>query len=166
MPEAELLWGLALLGIALILVLIDIFVPSAGILGIVSLAVAIAGVVVLFRHDQTWGLIGMGLVIVGGPTFFFLGLRVMPSTPLGQKLILGGDPDGDIEGKPPTEAQTYQDLIGAEGEVVTDLRPVGTVRIAGAKFDALSETQLVRSGGRVKVTGVVDGSILRVRPLA
>lgn len=167
MPEAELIWGLALLGIALILVVIDIFVPTAGILGVTSLVVAIAGVVVLFRADATWGWIGTGLVLVGGPTAFFLGLRVMPSTPLGQKLILGGDPES--EGVPPPQVSSLQELVGSEGDVVTDLRPVGTIRIVSrgnAKFDALSETQLIRSGSKVTVTGVVDGTMLRVRPLA
>jgi membrane-bound ClpP family serine protease len=165
MPEAALYWGLALLGVALILAIIDIFLPTGGILGVTSLVVAIAGVVLLFNHSTTWGIIGMFAVILGGPTAFFLGLRVMPSTPLGQKLVLGGDKDPEAA-PPEAPDAALRALIGAQGDVVTDLRPIGTVRINGQRYDALAETTLIRAGSRVVVTDVVDGASLRVRAVA
>jgi membrane-bound serine protease (ClpP class) len=107
----------------------------------------------------------MFAVILGGPTAFFLGLRVMPSTPLGQKLVLGGDKDPEAA-PPEAPDAALRALIGAQGDVVTDLRPIGTVRINGQRYDALAETTLIRAGSRVVVTDVVDGASLRVRAVA
>ncbi|MBL8759125.1 MAG: hypothetical protein JNK35_11930, partial [Phycisphaerae bacterium] len=49
--EPLLLWGLGLLAASLLIVVIELFLPSAGVLALVATAVAIAGVVCLFRHD-------------------------------------------------------------------------------------------------------------------
>jgi membrane-bound ClpP family serine protease len=158
-----LLWGLALLGIALLIVGIDIFIPTAGVLAITSLVVAVAGVVLLFRYDTAWGIAGAGLVIVGGPALFALGLRIFPQTPIGRKLILGADADDDADRAPPPPDPMLK-LIGTEGITLTDLRPVGVIRVGTAKFDALSETTFVRPGQPVRITGV-EGPTLKVRPI-
>jgi membrane-bound ClpP family serine protease len=160
--EGLLLWGLLLLGVALLIVLIDLFVPSGGLLALVSLTVAIAGVVCLFMHDTRWGLAGLGLVVVGGPALFALSVKIFPHTPMGRMLILGGEPHDE---KPPPQADPLAALIGKEGQVVTDLRPVGVVRIEGVKHDAVSQTRLVRAGETVRVVAV-EGPTLKVRPIA
>lgn len=158
MTEAMLIWGLALLGASVLIALIDAFVPSAGLLSLTAIVVAIAGVVCLFRYSTAWGLIGSGLVLFGGPAMFFVMLNLMPHTPLGRRLVLGGDaPDRPGTPEPPA-------LVGAEGVALTDLRPVGTVRIGERRLEARSETTLVRAGTPVRVTAV-EGVQLRVRPL-
>lgn len=161
--ETMLVWGLALLAIAALLVVVDVFLPTAGILSLVSLTVAIAGVVCLFRHDTTWGLIGALVVIVGGPTAAFIGLQVMPNTPLGRRLILGNPNDEDL-GPNPVEASAnaLNALMGQEGIVISDLRPIGVVRINDRHYDALAESTLIRAGTKVRVT-IVEGNQLKVR---
>lgn len=54
-------------------------------------------------------------------------------------------------------------LVDAEGEALTDLHPVGTVRVDGEKHEAVAVASLVDKGQRVRVIGV-DMSTLRVRP--
>ena len=161
--ETLLIWGLILLALAFAVVVIDLFLPTAGILAAVSLVLAIAGVICLFRYDVKWGFTGAALVVIGGPSLFFFGFKLMPHTPLGRKLILGADKmDGDQP--PPDLASPLTALIGREGVVLTDLRPVGTIRIDGDKHEATSETMLVRAGTLVRVTGT-DGLSLKVRPV-
>ncbi len=166
--DAMLYWGIALLGVALLLAVIEVFLPTAGLLPVVAAVVAVAGVVCLFRASATWGLIGSLIVIVGGPASFFIGLRVMPNTPLGRRLVLtdtsrgprGGD--GDVA----TAADTsLSALVGREGLVATDLRPIGTVKIDGHRYDAISDSGLLRAGSTVRVLAV-EGAELRVRPRA
>ena len=161
--ETLLIWGLVLLTLAFAVVVIDLFIPTAGILAAVSLVLAIAGVVCLFRYDTTWGIIGSLLVVIGGPSLFVIGFKMMPHTPLGRKLILGAE-DAQDAPPPPADATGLSQLIGSEGTVVTDLRPVGSVRIGDRKFEAVSETTLLRAGTAVRVTGR-DGMSLRVRPV-
>lgn len=172
--ESMLYWGLGLLGVALLLVVVDIFVPSGGVLSLISITVAIAAVVCLFLHSVTWGLIGVLVVLVGGPVFFFIGLNVMPHTPIGRKLVLGnpgGEPEEGAEATPPPGSTVagpdaaLAALVGQDGLVVTDLRPIGVVQVGERRYDARSETTMVRAGQRVRITGV-DGSELRVREQA
>ncbi|MBL8757974.1 MAG: NfeD family protein, partial [Phycisphaerae bacterium] len=104
---------------------------------------------------------------VGGPTFLFFGLRMMPHTPIGRMLVLSSDREEEREGddEPPPRAAGVAALaamVGQEGVVVTDLRPVGTIRIGEKRYDALSELGMIRAGTAVRVTGV-EGTELRVR---
>lgn len=162
--ESMLLVGLGLLGVAVLLLVIDIFVPTAGVLSITALVVSIVGVVLLFRESATWGLIGAMLVVIGGPLIFFFGLQIMPNTPIGRQLVLGSRDDAESDPQPAPH-DPLAALIGTEGVVVTDLRPIGSVRIGDQRYDALSDTMLIRAGSKVKITGVSDGTTLRVRPL-
>jgi membrane-bound ClpP family serine protease len=161
--EALLLWGLVLLGIAALIAVVDIFLPTGGVLALVSLTLAVAGVVCLFRYETLWGVAGTASVLVGGPALVALGFRVFPHTPLGRKLILGGDKADDEDREPP-RADPLAQLVGSEATVVSDLRPSGVVRIGDTKFDALSVTTLTRAGARVKVVSV-EGATLKVRPI-
>jgi membrane-bound serine protease (ClpP class) len=167
MPETMLLLGFGLMGVALLLLIVDIFIPTFGALALTSLALAIGGVVCLFRVSPTWGLIGTGMIAIGGPTVFFLGLQIMPSTPLGRKLVLGSDVgDSDDKAPPGTAGPDKQlaALIGSEAIVVSDLRPIGTVRIGDTRYDAMSTTTLVRAGATVRIVAV-EASTLKVMPL-
>jgi membrane-bound ClpP family serine protease len=160
--ESLLLWGLILLAVAVVLVIIDLFVPSMGMLSLAGIAVAIAGCVVLFRYDTTWGFVGVTSCLVGGPALFALGFKIMPHTPVGKRLILN---DKVLKVPQAGTKEVFNDLeslIGQAGLVVSDLRPVGIVKIDNAKYDALSETTLIRAGATVKVIAV-EGSTLKVR---
>lgn len=161
--EALLIWGIVLLAIAFAVVVIDLFVPTAGILLAVALVLGVAGVVCLFRYSTAWGISGSLAVIIGGPSLFILGFKMMPHTPMGRKLILGAEEALDAA-PPPADPSGLSHLVGNEGTVVTDLRPVGSVRIGDRKFEAISETTLLRAGTAVRVTGS-DGMSLRVRPV-
>ena len=158
--ETLLVWGLGLIAVAFLLLVIDIFLPSAGLLLFVALSIAIAGVVCLYNHSVTWGIIGTLLVLVGSPSLFFIGLQVMPHTPIGRKLI---PPDAlDLEPSGPPTPSPLAKLVGQEADVVSDLRPIGVIRIGDQRLDALSETNLIRAGTRVRIVAV-EGTEVRVR---
>lgn len=167
MPESMLLAGFLLLAAALLLIIIDLFVPSMGVLLLTAVVVAVAGVVCLWMHDTVSGLIGTGIVIFGGPALALLFLQIMPYTPVGRRLVLGAPSPEERTSPPPKDKAAVEAAaqVGKEGLAVTALRPVGTVRIGESSFDALAESQVIAAGTRVKVIGVVDGTTLRVRPL-
>lgn len=159
--EPLLIWGLLLLAVAAGLVVVELFVPTAGLLGLTSLVIAVAGVVCLFRYSTVWGIVGSLLVVIGGPMLFALGFKIMPHTPVGRKLILGASEAEDAPPQP--QGSPLEKLVGSEGMVLSDLRPIGVIRIGDKKFDAISETTLIRSGATVRVTAI-DGLNLKVRP--
>lgn len=165
--EPLLLWGLGLLAAAVLLLLLDIFVPSGGVLSLTSLVTSIAGIVCLWRHSTTWGLIGVLLVVVLGPAVMIFGLNVWQHTPLGRKMI--GAPTDEERAAQNMAAEQERSarlsLLGQEGTARTDLRPVGVVEIAGQRYDALSESSLIPAGSRIRVT-VVESNVIKVRPVA
>lgn len=165
MSETMLIWGLALLAAAVLLTIIEVLVPSGGIIGVISFAVAIAGVVCLFRHSTTWGLTGVLLVIVGGPTLFFFMLNLLPQTPTGRAMLgeVDADTRAETERRDREARENLLSLVDAEGDALTDLHPVGTVRVDGQKHEAVAVASLIDKGQRVRVIGV-DMTTLRVRP--
>ena len=49
--ETLLLAGIGLILLGALLIVVEAFVPSGGVIGLAAAACAVAGVVVLFRHD-------------------------------------------------------------------------------------------------------------------
>jgi membrane-bound serine protease (ClpP class) len=166
--ESYLIWGIGLLAAALLLVMLEAFIPSAGMIGLLAGAVAIGGIVCLFQVSVVWGVIGIVAFIGLGGVGFMFALSVMPNTPLGRRLVHGDDApperDGDDAPPPTASVSELEHLVGQEGEAATDLRPVGAVKVGGARQQAISEVSYVRAGTRVRVTSV-EGNTIRVRPI-
>jgi len=164
-PEQELLWGIILLAAALALLLLEVFVPSMGIISVVGVGLAITGLVMLFRYDTITGFIGLAVMLILGPMVVVFGMKVFPHTPIGRALIYGGKSEEQIEQEAAAkqaQADMQLALVGMEGEALSVLRPVGAVRIAGTRYDALSELGMIPAGARIRVTAV-DGGQIKVR---
>lgn len=164
MNEMMLYWGIGLLGASLLLLILEVFVPSGGLIAITATGCAIAGVVCLFRVNTTWGLVGILSLMFLGPTAFAFALKVWPHTPIGRRMLGDRSPE-EVEAErlaAEREREQRQALLGAEGTVVTDLRPVGVVAIGGRRYDAISEESILRAGTRIRVT-VAEANQLRVR---
>jgi len=163
--ETMLLWGLVLLGVAVLLGILELFLPSGGLIAVTAGIAALAGVVFLFRYDPTWGVIGLIGVLVFGPIGFFVGLNVWTKTPIGRRFI--GEPSEAEEQARLEQEQRQADerlaLVGLEGETITPLHPVGLVQIGDRRYDAHAETSMIEMGQRVRVSSV-DGMHIKVRP--
>jgi membrane-bound ClpP family serine protease len=164
--EQLLFWGLALLAVALVLVIVEVFIPSGGLIALGATAAAFAGIIMLFRYNTTWGLTGVLAVMVLGPAAFGFALRVWPSTPMGRKML--GEKSIEEREIERQSVQRERDrmgaLLGAEGIAMTDFRPIGVVILDGERLDALSEAGYIRAGTRVRVT-VVESNQIKVRPV-
>ncbi|MFN9993492.1 MAG: NfeD family protein, partial [Phycisphaerales bacterium] len=88
-------------------------------------------------------------------------------TPLGRKMT-SADADEVVDEQKRREDEALEErmnLIGSEAVVVTELRPVGVVRIGDRRFDAMSETTIIKAGVSVRVTGA-DAMQLKVRAIS
>lgn len=162
--ESLLIWGLALLGLSLVLLAAEMFIPSGGALGVAAALCALGGVGVLFYYDALWGAVGLAGVLVLGPIVIGFAFRVWPHTPMGRRII-GAPTEEDLAlAHKAEEARRAEErsLVGKEGIVLTDLRPVGVIEVDGSRREALAETQYIGAGTRVRVVHASGGQI-RVR---
>lgn len=171
--DSMLLWAFVLLGVALFLLFMELFIPSGGILALVGAATVIGSLVCFFMYSTTTGIFALGVGIVFGPVAVWLVFRWWVDSPLGKRMILGGD---DIHlGQTPEEsysasahaqkkrASALQELIGEVGVAETPLRPVGVVRLGEQRVQALSEHGIIEAGQAIVVTEAYDNQ-LKVRP--
>jgi len=155
------------LGAAVMLFIVEVFVPSGGILAIASATSALVGIVLLFWVDTTVGLVGMIVVIVATPVLLGFALRIWPHTPLGRALTLSAGQSALTRAAKPDMAGTPappDERVGQRGTAMTDLRPVGTCLIAGERVECLSARGIIRKGATVTVVEV-DGNSIRVEPV-
>lgn len=158
--ESLVLWGIILLVGSLALVILEVFVPSAGLISLLAAAVGIGGLACLYKYDWMWGLIATLVMLILAPLTFFAGMNVMPSTPMGKRMLFGEE--GEDRPAISDEPNVLAAMVGKSGEAVTDLRPVGMVRVDGVRLQARSETALIQAGASIRVTGV-DGPVIKVR---
>lgn len=149
-----LVWGIALLAISVVILVVELFVPSGGMLGVTAAVVAISGVVCLWRYDTTAGISGSLAVLILGPLAFGFMLKIWPHTPMGRRLINAPTEEEQMAQRQVEEKEKTQrlSLIGKEGTVLTDLRPIGVIDIAGQRYEVLSETHFIPTGSKVRVT--------------
>ncbi len=164
-------WGIVLLGVALALFFLEVFIPSGGLIGITAGVAAVFGIVFMFRVDTTLGLITAAVALLALPFLVGFALKVWPHTPFGKWVTLDDEPD-DISdrshpGAPPTPT-AHPDrpriAVGDTGKALTPLRPVGTVMLHGRREECLAQGNTIASGTDVRVV-VVDGNEVYVRPV-
>jgi membrane-bound serine protease (ClpP class) len=150
---SSLAWSIILLIAALCVVGIEMFIPSAGLLAIVSGSLFLAALIVAFFHSLTAGvfmLIAIGLLL---PVMFVIFVNVWPNTPIGKRILLKrmGEDDVLLRGEHYDE---QQDLVGKTGIARSEMIPSGQVMIDGRKYDAVSEGLPIDKGDHIKVVSI------------
>ena len=146
------LWAFILLGLGLVFVVLEVFFPSFGILGTIAAGCIIAGGVLAFRADGIFA-VYLVLAFLLVPTTAMAGLKVLPHTPIGKKLMLSGstfDPDEAAAGS----GANLQEFMGRVGVAQTPLRPSGKAAFDGRRLDVVTRGEMVETGRPVKVVRV------------
>lgn len=147
----------------LILLLLEIFViPGFGIAGVGGLATIGASIVYAFMNlsMEMAVMFSMSSVIVS-TIVIWISLKTLPKTALGKSLILSTEQKED-EGYDASD-KSIQTLLGKTGEVMSPLRPSGSVLIEGGRVDVVSDGAFIQKGHKVKVVKI-DGNRVVVEP--
>ncbi len=178
--EIYLFVSLGLLGLAIALLLLELFVPSGGVLAVLTGVSAVGSIASMFAYDLTWGGIYLALMCAGSPIVVLLVVKLWSKTPIAHRMILKEDADGPRRstgedhrtadnpaiGKSgvvaTASARQLAALVGAEGTTLTTLRPIGFVRVNGLRLDAVAENGVIDEGVAITVIDSIDGQ-LRVR---
>ncbi len=155
MEDVTLALLLYVIGIGVLV--LEIFIPSHGVLGITGLAFLISGIVVAFRIGSGVGYAAILFAIVLVPTGVVLGVKYWYRLPVGKRMA------------PPNPTVTESDLgfhtdeleamIGQTGRSLTPLRPVGS-----CEFDR-RRVQCVAEMGSIERDATVEGIAIRGRDL-
>ncbi len=146
-------WSLILIGMGLGVILLELFIPSAGLLGILAATFLIAGIVTAFFQSMMTGLIVLLLTSLLLPALFALLIKIWPHTPIGRRILLG--PATHDEVMPTGETYTrYAELVGQLGVAKSKMLPSGLIVVNDKKYDAVSDGFPIEAGQPVKVTAI------------
>jgi membrane-bound ClpP family serine protease len=142
------------------LLVTEVFVPSGGLISILSLACVVGGVAIFFRHSIVAGWVGVGIAAVMIPSCVIFAYKIFPKTRFGKHVLL--TPPQREHGDAIPDTEELKKLLGAVGTVVTPMRPVGMCDFSGQKVECVAESGYVEKGKQVKVIRV-ESTQLTVR---
>jgi membrane-bound serine protease (ClpP class) len=163
MDASYLVIGLALIGAGFLLLLVELFIPHGGALGIVSVSCIAVGTAFSFFYDPIFGLVALLAVATALPLGIGVLAHYWPRTPYARRLLLPGTAPGDTVAAA-TRIQDLETLKGRFGRTLSALRPAGVVDFDGRRIDTLTEGIMVEPGQWVRCVEVRAGKVV-VRPV-
>jgi membrane-bound ClpP family serine protease len=133
-----LLWAILLLVLGFLLLVMEIFFPSAGILAFLSAAALIGAIVFGYMQGTASCIVIVGFIIAGIPTLVVLAFKYWPKTAIGRRIMLNTPPSGDVLPDDP-DKEFLKNLVGRIGKTKCKMLPSGIIFIDGRKIDAVSE---------------------------
>jgi membrane-bound ClpP family serine protease len=153
-------WAIVLLVVGCGFLVLEIFIPSGGLLSFFAFVALVASMIVAFNRNLTTGLSFMAIAVLAVPLAIGVAFKLWPRTPMG-KAILGEIPDEE-ETRPSDPRRT---LVGRVGVAQSLMLPSGAVLIDGKLVDAVSQGIAIDPGQAVVVVEV-QGNRVMVRPAA
>ena len=150
-------WALILLIAGLCILALELFVPSAGLLGALAGCMIIASVVMAFWTGWYTGMVFLLVALLLVPVMLILMIKIWPHTPIGKRLLSNNETLTDV--LPQGEYYNRSDLAGKTGIAKTIMLPSGQVVIDGQKYDAISDGFPIEAGDRVKVVSIKENRI-------
>lgn len=151
-------WAILLLAGACLLAVLEVFIPSGGVISFLAGLCILGSLVMAFRRDTTTGLAFITLALIAVPVTIGMAFKIWPHTPMGKAFL----------GELPTEAEVApddarRDLVGRTGVAKSLMLPSGSVLIDGRLIDAVSRGVPIESGTPVVVVEVRANRVV-VRP--
>ncbi|WP_095742882.1 NfeD family protein [Sediminibacillus massiliensis] len=142
--------------IGLLLIIIDGKLLNDGTLAVIG-AVCMVLSVGLSSPNWTAGLYAVIGVVIGGACSLMF-LKVFKRRDMWTKLALVDQLTEDKGYS--TMNVSYSELVGKQAVTMTDMRPVGTIKVDGAEYSAVSNGQWIPKDSVVKITQVDGTKIL------
>lgn len=152
---------IALAAFGVLFIALEVFIPSAGVLGVLATVSLLSAIVSAFWYGGlTVGTIFMAITVIGVLFFIQYLVKKWPTTTLGRLILV--EPPAEDELLP--DRSELHSMVGRVGQALSLMLPSGFVEIDGKKFDA-SATGTVEEGTWVEVVSVRNGVNLVVRPI-
>jgi len=143
------------------LFLIELFVPSGGILGILAGTSLLVAAYFAFTISLAVGVMTLVGYMIAVPIMFAFGMRVLPRTPFGRLMVLPEhEPAPTAEHDLSGQKNTYSHLMGRTAKAVTSLRPAGMIEIDGERIAVVTEGDMIHEGQTVKISEVSGNRVV------
>ncbi len=159
----ELLWALVLVVLGLGLIVLELFIPSGGILGFLATVAIVASVVLGFMSSSSHGVLMLVVNVIVVPVVVAQALKWWPRTPMGRRVLLDAPDEEDLKPRDP-ELEALKQLEGQVARARSPMLPSGAIEVNGRVYDALSQGVAIDPGQWVRVVEV-KGNRIVVRPL-
>jgi membrane-bound serine protease (ClpP class) len=153
-----LVWSILLMVVGCVVLALEVFIPSGGVLSILSAAAFIGSIMMAFKSGPRTGFAFIATTVVVVPAVVALAFKYWPKTPMGKAFIGELPTDEDVLPDDPRRA-----LLGRVGVVRSKMLPSGAVEIEGQIIDAVSQGQAIEPGQYVTVVEVRANRVV-VRP--
>lgn len=153
----ELVWPSLCLAVALLLLLAEAFVPSAGLIGVLAVGFLCVSLYLAFATTAH----GWAFVIVAGvllPATLAVAIQLWPHTPLAKYLFLKPPEPSDLITE--SHGALLDHLVGQLARTQTPLRPTGIVDLEGRRLEGLSEEGMIPAKTLVRVVKVRGGRLI------
>lgn len=137
------------LGLAILFGVLEIFVPSFGILTLLAIMSLVACVSTAMRINPYFGFALLLFLMVTVPILVALCLKIAPQTRVGQLIFLETKPEDRTAADPIREK--FRTLIGKRGKAVSLMLPSGRVSVEGRTYDAVGESGAIDPGTEIIV---------------
>jgi membrane-bound serine protease (ClpP class) len=133
-----------------ILLAIEIFVPSFGILGIFGISSLAAGVI-LAAYDTGQASLSLGIAFLAAIIVIVIVTKYFKHRGVWNRFILE-DSLKTESGYISSIDKAY--LVGKTGKAITSLRPAGTAELEDQRVDVVSRGEFIEAGKEIKVINV------------
>jgi len=152
------LWTFLFLCLAFIVAVLEVFLPSGGVFGVLAVGFLITSVVFAFQVGIVFGSIYTFFVCLLVPTFLWWALRMWPKTWIGRQILLA--PEEDPALCPNEELQMLKQLVGKQGLAKSKMLLGGLIEIEDKRYSAVSDSEPIESGEPISVVRIEGTSII------
>ena len=154
-------YAIILLVVGILLVALEAFIPSGGILGFLAAAALVTAVTLAFRENSNTGLIFLMITLIVVPILLVAGLKIFPKTPIGKRLILSPLMESPAQrGADGVSDKDYARFMGKTGKTATQLRPSGIIEIGDERISAVAEGEMIEPNIDVVVIKIEGNSVV------
>ena len=144
-----------------ILLTAEFFLPTSGLLGIVSAILLVVANLNAFSISMPFGFVTLITSIIVTPLMLMMLIQIWPHTPVGRRVLNlkpGEQPDQATQHLT-QDGTPLDELVGKQGVAKTELLPSGLVVIEGGKYDAISLGDRIERGATIVVVSISAGKI-------
>ncbi|WPP42798.1 NfeD family protein [Paenibacillus hunanensis] len=149
-----------LFAVGLLLLVLEVFIPSFGILGVLGAASLIAAVI-RAAYDTSDAILSLGIAFVTAAIFVGFVAYALRKRGVWNRFILNDQLTSD---ESYMENLQREQLLGLEGKSLTPLRPSGTVIIEGRHIDVVTQGGYIERDRPIRIIRI-DGSRIIVDEL-